>query len=56
MLQCFGWMQRNKEEKGMGNGKKYKKHYRKIKQLRFINKFIDTFLESSSDQDEWNVI
>ena len=55
MQQYFGWMRRNKEKKGMGNGKKYKKH-RKIKWLRFINKFIDTFLESSSDQDKGNVI
>ena len=52
MQQRFGGMQRNKEKKGIGNGKKYKKRSRKIKRLRFTNEFIDTFLESSSDEDE----
>ena len=56
MQQHFGGMQRNKEKKGIGNGKKYKKRSRKIKRLRFTNEFIDTFLESSSDEDEGNVI
>ena len=55
MQQHFGGMQRNKEKKGIGNGKKYKKRSRKIKRLRFTNEFIDTFLESSSDEDEGNV-
>ena len=54
MQQHFGGMQRNNENKGMGNGKK-KKRSRKIKRLRFTNEFIDTFLESSSDEDEGNV-
>ena len=48
-------MQRNKEKKGMGNRKKYKKHSRKINLLRFTIEFTDTFLESSSDEDEGNV-
>ena len=52
MQQHFGGMQRNKEKQGIGNRKKYKKCSRKIKQLRFTNEFIDTFLESSSDEDE----
>ena len=41
----------------MGN-RKHKKLVpeRKIKQLWFTNKFIGTFLESSSDEDEGNVI
>ena len=56
MQQHFGGMQRNKEKKEIGNGKKKKKHSRKIKRLRFTNQFIDTFLESSSDEDEGNVI
>ena len=55
MQQRFGGMQRNKEKIGIGNGKKYKKRSRKIKRLRFINEFIDAFLESSSDEDEGNV-
>ena len=58
MQQRFGGMQRNKEKKGMGNKKKKKerkKHSRKIKWLRFTIKFINTFLESSSDEDEGNV-
>ena len=55
MQQRFGGMQRNKEKNGIGNGKKYKKRFRKIKRLRFTNEFIDTFLESSSDEDEGNV-
>ena len=54
MQQHFGGMQRNKE-KGMGNGRGKKKSSRKIKWLRFKNKFIDTFLESSSDEDEGNI-
>ena len=56
MQQHFGGMQRNKEKKGIRNGKKYKKRSRKIKRLRFTNEFIDTFLQSSSDEDEGNVI
>ena len=56
MQQRFGGMQRNKEKKGIGNGKKYKKHSRKITLLRFTIEFTDTFLESSSDEDEGNVI
>ena len=54
MQLCFGEMQRNKEKKGMGNEKK-KKRSRKIKRFRFTNKFIDIFLESSSDEDEGKV-
>ena len=40
----------------MVNGKKYKKHSTKTKQLRFTNKLTDTFLESSNDEDKGNVI
>ena len=54
MQPCFGRMQRSKETNG--KQKKYKKHSTKIKQVRFTNKFIDTFLKSSSDKDENNVI
>ena len=53
MQQRFGGMQRNKENEW--ETKKKKKRSRKIKRLRFINEFIDTFLESSSDEDEGNV-
>ena len=56
MQQGFGGMQRNKEKEGLGNKKIYKKRSRKIKLLRFTNEFIDTFLESSSDEDEGNFI
>ena len=52
MQQRFGWMQMSEEKKGMENGQKYKKCSRKIKRLRFTNEFIDTFLESGSDEDE----
>ena len=57
MQQRFGGLQRNKEKERMGN-RKHKKLVpeRKIKQLWFTNKFIGTFLESSSDEDEGNVI
>ena len=48
-------MQRNKDKEGMGN-KKHKKHSRKTKRLRFLNGFIYTFLESSSDEDEGNAV
>ena len=44
MQQRFGGMQRNKEKKGIGNEKTYKKCSRKIKWLRFTNEFIGTFL------------
>ena len=54
MQQRFGGMQRNKEKKGIGSEKK-NKHSRKIKRFRFTNEFIDTFLESSSDEDEGSV-
>ena len=37
----------------MGEGQKC---YGKIKQLRFANEFTNTFLESSNDEDEDNVI
>ena len=56
MRQCLGGMQSNKEKEGMGNGKKYKKRYRKIKWLRFTNELINAFLKSSSDEDESNVV
>ena len=56
MQQRFGEMQRSKEMDGMGNGKKYKTRSRQIKQLRLTNEFINTFPESSSDEDEGNVI
>ena len=52
MQQRFGWMQMSEEKKGMENGQKHKKCSRKIKRLRFTNAFIDTFLESDSDEDE----
>ena len=57
MQQRFGEMQRSKEKDGMGNvKKKYKTRSRQIKQLRLTNEFINTFPESSSDEDEGNVI
>ena len=42
-----------------GNGKrekKYKKRTTQAKRLRITNKFNDTFLERSSDEDEGNNI
>ena len=42
-----------------GNGKRkkiYKKRTTQTKRLRITNKFNDTFLESSSDEDEGNNI
>ena len=45
-----------KEQRKEGNGKrKKKKRSRKIKRLRFTDEFIDTFLESSSNEDQGNV-
>ena len=45
------------KKKRMGNRKnKRLVPERKIKQVWFTNKFIGTFLESSSDEDEGNVI
>ena len=36
----------------MEHGKKYKEGSRKTKRFSFTSKFIGTFLESSSDEDE----
>ena len=54
MQSGLGWMERNKEKEGMGD-KKYKRRSRKSKWLKFTNKFINTFFESSSDADEGSV-
>ena len=43
-------------EGGNGERKKYKKRSTQTKRLRFTNELTDTFLESSSDEDEGNVI
>ena len=40
----------------MVNGKKHKKRSTETKWLRFTNELTDTFLESSSDEDEGNVV
>ena len=40
----------------MVNGKKYTKRSTKIKWLRFTNELTDTSLESTSDENEGNVI
>ena len=40
----------------MVNGKKYKKRSTQTKRLRFTNELTDTFLESSSNEDEGNVV
>ena len=40
----------------MVNGKKCEKRSTKAKQLRFTNQLTNTFLESSSEEDEGNVI
>ena len=49
-------MQRKKEKEGTGNRKKYKERSIKTKRLRFTNEFINTFLESSNNEDEANDI
>ena len=51
MVGCKGTKKRREWET-----EKYKKHSRKIKQLRFTNEFIIAFLESTSDEDESIVI
>ena len=53
---CFGGMQRNKEKEGMEKRKKCQKSFTRIKWLRFTNGFIDTFLESSSDEDKKSML
>ena len=45
----IGWMQRNQEKEGMGDGK-HKERSKKTKGLRFVNEFIE-FIDSS-DEDE----
>ena len=46
MQQHIGGKKRNKEKKGIGN----QKNIRSV--FRCTNKFIDAFLESSSDEEE----
>ena len=43
-------------KRGNGKRKKYKKRPSETKRLRITNELTDTFLESSSDEDEGNVI
>ena len=45
----FWWDAKERRKGGNGKRKKCKERSRKIKQSRFINKFINTFLERSSD-------
>ena len=52
----FWWYTMERRKGQNGKRKKHKKRSKKTKKFRFTNEFIDTFLESSSDEDEGNVI
>ena len=52
----FWWGATERRKGGNGKLKKYEKFCRKTKRLRFTNKFINTFLDSSSDENEAIVI
>ena len=45
----FWWDAKERKKGGNGKRKKCKERFRKTKQLRFTNEFINTFLEKSSD-------
>ena len=55
-IAIFWWDAKERRKGGNGKWKKYKKRSRKTKRVRFRNESIDAFLESSSDEDEGNVI
>ena len=52
----FWWDAKEQGKEGMVNRKKSKKRSTEAKQLRFTNQLTNTFLESSSEEDEGNVI
>ena len=54
--EVFWWDAKEQRKGGNGKEKKYKKSFTRIKWLRFTNGFIDTFLESSSDEDKKSML
>ena len=54
--EVFWWDAKEQRKGGNGKEKKCKKSLTRIKWLRFTNGFIDTFLESSSDEDKKSML